>query len=64
MVTIRASGVVTIALANTGAVLLGTMSSKMLPPSINDLVEMPEDNLAHFAPQTRRAVVFKVSRLG
>jgi hypothetical protein len=57
-----ASGVVSIAFANTGFVLLSTIPSKMFPPGGNDLVEMLKDYLANLAPQTRRAVVFKILR--
>jgi hypothetical protein len=55
-----ASGVVSIAFAKTGFVLLCTISSEMLPPSNNDLIEMLKDYLSHLASQTRRAVVFKI----
>jgi hypothetical protein len=52
--------VVSIAFANTGFVLLGTIPSEMLPPSGNDLIEMLKNYLAHLASQTRRAVVLKI----
>jgi hypothetical protein len=55
-----ASGVVSIAFAKTGFVLLCTIPSETLPPGINDLIEMFEDYLTHLASQTRRAVVFKI----
>ena len=54
VVMISASGVVAIALANTGFVLLCTMFSKMFPPSRDDLVKMLKDDLAYLASQTRR----------
>ena len=44
--TMSASGVVSMAFANTGLVLLSTASSKMLAPCGDDLVEMLEDDLA------------------
>jgi hypothetical protein len=59
VITISASGVVSIAFAKTGFVLLCTIPSKVLPPSVNDLFEVREDYLSHFASQTWRAVVFK-----
>jgi hypothetical protein len=59
IITISASGVVSIAFAKTGFVLLCTIPSKVLPPRINDLLEVRKDYLSHFASQTRRAVVFK-----
>jgi hypothetical protein len=55
-----ASGVVSIAFAKIGFVLLCTIPSEMLPPCNNDLIEMLKDYLAHLASQTRRAVVFKI----
>jgi len=55
-----ASGVASIALANTGLTLLSTISSKMLVPCGDDLIEMLKDYLAHLASQTRRAVVCKI----
>jgi hypothetical protein len=58
--TMSASGVVSIAFAKTGFVLLSTIPSEMLPPSNNDLIEMLEDDLAYLAPQTRCAVVFEL----
>jgi hypothetical protein len=60
MIRISASGVVSIAFAKTGFVLLCTISSKLLPPGSYYLIEMLKDDLAHLAPQTRRAVVFKI----
>ena len=54
-----ASGVVSIAFAKIGFVLLCTIPSKMLPPCINDLFEVREDYLSHFASQTWRAIVFE-----
>ena len=47
-----ASGVVSIAFAKTGFVLLRTIPSEMLPPSGNDLIEMLKDYLPHLASQT------------
>jgi hypothetical protein len=47
------------ALANTGLVLLGTISSKMLVPRRDDLLEMLEGDLAHSASQAWSAVEFK-----
>src|ERR1017187_1048661 len=55
-----ASGVVSIAFAKTGFVLLCTIPSEMLPPGHNDLIKMLEDDLAHLASQSRRRVVFKI----
>ena len=55
-----AAGVVSIAFAKTGFVLLSTILSEMLAPSNNDLLEVREDDLAYLAPQTRRAVVFEL----
>jgi hypothetical protein len=55
-----AAGVVLIALAKTGFVLLCTIPSELLTPSRNDLIEMFKDYLSHLATQTRRAVVFKI----
>ena len=55
-----ASGVVSIAFAKTGFVLLRTIPSEMLPPSSNDLIEMLKDSLTHLASQTWRAVVLKI----
>src|SRR5947207_1084857 len=57
---ISASGVVSTAFAKTGFVLHCTVTSKMLPPSSNDLIEMLKNYLAHLASQTRRAVVCKI----
>jgi hypothetical protein len=48
-----ASGVVSIAFAKTGFVLLCTIPSEMLSPSSNDLIEMLKDYLSHLASQTR-----------
>jgi hypothetical protein len=59
-ITISASGVVSIAFANIGLVLLCTIASEMLPPSGNDLIEMFEDYLTNLAAQTRRAVVLEI----
>ena len=56
----RASGVVLIAFAKTGIVLLCTIPSEAFPPGNHDLIEMLENNLAHLASQTRRAVVFEI----
>jgi hypothetical protein len=47
LVTISASGVVAIALANTVLVLLSTVLSQVFAPSRHDLVKMLEDDLAH-----------------
>ena len=58
--TMSASGVVSIAFAKTGFVLLSTIPSEMLPPRNNDLIELLEDDLAYLAPQTRSAVVFEL----
>ena len=41
-----ASGVVSIAFAKTGFVLLCTIPSEMLPPNNNDLIEMLKDHIA------------------
>jgi len=60
--TTSASGVVSMAFAKIGFVLLCTIPSKMFPPGNNELIEMFEDDLSHFTPQTRRAVVFKNPR--
>jgi hypothetical protein len=51
--TMSASGVVSIALAKTGFVLLSKIPSEVLPPSRNDPIEMLEDDLAYIAAQTR-----------
>jgi hypothetical protein len=59
-ITISASGVVSIAFASTGFVLLCTIASEMLPPSGNDLIEMVKDYLTHFASQTWRAVILEI----
>jgi hypothetical protein len=61
--TMSAAGVVSIAFAKTGFVLLSTIPSEMLPPSNGDLIEMLEDDLAYLAPQTRGAVVFELSTI-
>src|SRR5664279_4825237 len=58
MITISASGVVSIAFAKTGFVLLCTIPSKVLPPSIDDLFEVCKDYLSHLASQAWRAIVF------
>jgi hypothetical protein len=55
-----ASGVVSIAFARTGFVLLATVTSEMFSPASYELIEMFEDYLAYLAPETRRAVVFKI----
>jgi hypothetical protein len=60
MIKISASGVVSIAFAETGVVLLCTISSKTLPPGSYDPIKMLEDYLPHFASQTRCAVVPKI----
>jgi hypothetical protein len=57
MITMRASGVVSIAFAKTGLVSLCTSFSEMFPPSHYDLIEMLKDDLADLAPQTRPTVV-------
>jgi hypothetical protein len=59
-ITISASGVVSIAFANIGLVLLCKFASEMLPPSGNDLIEMFKDYLTDFASQTWRAVVLEL----
>ncbi len=51
-----ASDVVSMAFAKTGPVLLCTITSKMLPPRSNDLVEMLKDDLSYLAALTRRAI--------
>src|ERR1017187_8197339 len=58
--TMSASGVVSIAFAKTGFVLLCTIPSETFPPRNNDLIEMLKDYLARLASQTRRAVVFEI----
>lgn len=58
--TTRASGVVSMAFANTGLVSLCTIFSKMFPPGGNDLVKVLEDDLADLASQTRRTVVLEL----
>jgi hypothetical protein len=60
MIRISASGVVSIAFAKTGFVLLCTVSSKTLSSGGYDLIEMLKDDLTHLASQTRRAVVLKI----
>jgi hypothetical protein len=55
-----AFGVVSIAFAKTGLVLLCTTPSKMLVPCGDDRVEMLKNDLPHLASPTRRAVVFKI----
>ncbi len=60
MITMSASGVVSMAFASTGFVLLCTMPSKVFAPSRDNLVKMLKDDLAHFAPQARRTVVFEL----
>ena len=59
MVTISASGVAAIALANIGFVLLGTGLSKVFPPSPDDLVKMLKNDLAHLASQSWRTVILE-----
>jgi hypothetical protein len=56
----RASGVVSMAFANTGVVSLCTIFSKMFPPGDNDLVKMLGDDLADLASQARRTVVLEL----
>jgi hypothetical protein len=56
MIRISASGVVSIAFAKTGFVLLCTISSKLLPPGSYYLIEMLKDDLAHVAPQALETV--------
>jgi hypothetical protein len=58
-----ASGVVSIAFAKTGFVLLRTIPSETFPPGNNDPIEMLKDYLAHLAPQTRRTVDSKSSTI-
>jgi hypothetical protein len=60
MIKMRASGVVSIAFAKTGLVLLCTISSETFPPSSYDPTEMLKYDLTDLASQTRRAVVFKI----
>ena len=48
---------VSIAFGKTGSLLLCTIFSEILSPRGYDLIEMLEDDLTHFASQTRRAVV-------
>jgi hypothetical protein len=60
MIRISSSGVVLIAFAETGVVLLCTISSKTLPPGSYDPIKMLEDDTPHLASQTRRAVVPKI----
>jgi hypothetical protein len=55
-----AFGVVLIAFANTGLILLCTTPSKMLVTCGDDLVEVLKDDLPHFASQTRSVAVFKI----
>jgi hypothetical protein len=55
-----ASGVVSIALAKTGFVLLCTVPSEVPLPRGNDLIEVFENYLAYFAPQAWRAVVLEI----
>jgi hypothetical protein len=59
-ITRSASGVVSIAFANIGLVLLCNFASEMLPPSRNDLIEMFKYYLTDLASQTWRAVVLKL----
>jgi hypothetical protein len=60
VVTISALGVVAIALANTGFILLSTVLSQVFPPSRHDLIEMLKNDLAHLPPQPRRAIVLEL----
>ena len=60
MIRISASGVVSIAFAKTGFVLLCTIFSEPLPPCGYYLIEMLTDDLADLASQARRAVVLKI----
>jgi hypothetical protein len=55
-----APGVVSIAFAKTGFVLLCNVLSETLPPGGNDPIEMPEDYPAQLAPQTRRAAILEI----
>src|SRR5712692_3036991 len=57
MITMRASGVVSIAFAKTGLVSLCTSFSEMFPPRDYGLIEMLKDDLADLAPQTWPTVV-------
>ena len=52
VLTTSASGVVSIAFAKTGFVLLSTVLSKMLPPSNNDLIENAQRLSAARQPRT------------
>ena len=60
MTTISASGVVSMAFAKTGLVLLCTMPSKVFAPSRDDLVKMLKNDLTYLASQPRRTVVLKL----
>jgi leucyl-tRNA synthetase len=53
---VSASGEVSIALAKIGLVLLGTVFSHILLPRRCQFVQVREDNLAHLASQSRRAI--------
>src|SRR5579863_9926419 len=55
-----ASGVVSIDFAKISFVLLSTISSEILSPFGNDLIEMLKDDLANFTTQARRTVVLKL----
>ena len=60
IIRISASGVVSIAFAKTGFVLLCKIPSEMFPPCGKDLIEMLKNYLPHLASQTRRAAVFEI----
>jgi hypothetical protein len=60
IIRISASGVVSIAFAKTGFVLLCKIPSEMFPPCGKDLIEMLKNYLPHLASQTRCAVVLKI----
>src|SRR5690242_20092954 len=60
MIRTSASGVVSIAFAKTGFVLLCTISPEPLPPCSYYLIEMLKDDLTNLAMQARRAVVLKI----
>lgn|SRR5579883_1231508 len=59
VMTTRASGVGSMALARTGWVSLCIAFSKVFSPGCNDLVEMLKDNPPDLAPQRRSTVVLK-----
>ncbi len=48
------------AFAKTGCVSLCTVSSEMIPPGGDNLVEMLEDDLANLAAQRRSAVILEL----